>query len=69
MKQLPQIGKQMQKGWNSHLKSWRHMDNFQEHGDMGNAESMSSCRFAGSETPVSQIRGLSRFSVLCPLFT
>lgn len=69
-KQLPRIGKQMWKSWNSHLKSWRHMDDLQEHGDMGNAESMSSCRLAGSGAPVSQeIRGLCRFSVLCPLFT
>lgn len=41
------------------------MDDFQEHGHIGNAESMSSCRLVGSEVPVSQeIRGLSRFSAL-----
>lgn len=56
----------MQKNWNGHLKNWRHTDGLQAHGNMGNAESMSSCRLATSEPLVnSEIKGLSRFFVLC----
>lgn len=56
----------MQKDWNGHLKNWRHTGSLQAHGNMGNAESMSSCRLAASEPLVnSEIKGLSRFLVLC----